>query len=497
MKRVLPALLALLFLSSPLQADRPWSEIRGRDVTVFGAQPPQRLRDVAVDLEQFRSVLGRLVPGARQPQSVPTEVYVFDDAGAMRAFVPLYQGRPSALGGYCICGASDEVSFIAVARSRYQDSSAIVYHEYTHLLLRSAIRDVPVWLNEGLAEYFSTFALRGNGREAQVGRPIERHLEVLQEAFIPLAQLLNVDRSSDLYNEGTRRSIFYAEAWAFTHYLLLGRPDGAAIVDRYLAVHATGKHPDEALVEAAGAPLAELEAGLRRYVGRMLFNAATYTLPDPVAVDQPSGARTLDSAEAQARLGTLQLRVGRMEEGARRIEAAAASGPRVGQAQLALALLRLRQHRDEEAAALLKQTVLLAPDDFTAQYLYALTLLRGDGEPDANSNWPADRARAAHDALARALRRHPDSAGALAWLAYADMQRDADLAEARAATLRAIALAPGRLDYRLQLAEIQIRMGDTADARRLLATLASAGGDDYVPGRAKVLLAMLDRRQQQ
>ena len=49
------------------------------------------------------------------------------------------------------------------------------------------------------------------------------------ERLLPVAQLLAVDETSALYNEGERRSIFYAESWALTHYLLMERPSGNAI----------------------------------------------------------------------------------------------------------------------------------------------------------------------------------------------------------------------------------------------------------------------------
>src|SRR5262249_6039618 len=64
------------------------------------------------------------------------------------------------------------------------------------------------------------------GRQADIGHPIVRHVQLLRERFLPVAQLLAVDETSALYNEGERRSIFYAEAWALTHYLLMERPSG-------------------------------------------------------------------------------------------------------------------------------------------------------------------------------------------------------------------------------------------------------------------------------
>jgi tetratricopeptide (TPR) repeat protein len=493
MRRTL-ALLAIAALgASASAADRPWRVIHGRNVEVYGQQSPRTLRDIAVELEQFRSVLGNLVRGARQPQALPTEVYLFDTYDAMKPFLPLYQGKPAVVGGICLCGSTDDTSVILATLSRDADSSEIMYHEYSHLLLRNALSTIPVWFNEGLAEYFSTFELR-HGREAQVGRAIVRHVAVLRERFIPLPQLLAVDRSSALYNEGTRRTIFYAESWALAHYLLLGRPDGQAVVNKYLNAYAAGTASADALADAVGLPIPDLEEALRKYVRRMTFPAITYTLSDRVAVDEPEAATAVPDAEAAGRLGEVQMRVDRLDEAVVRIESAAATTPPAGRAQLALARLRLRQQRRDEGWQALRKAAELSPTDFAAQYLYGLTLLRGVGEVDP-AQPPGEWARMAHTALARAIGIRPDAAAPLVWLAYADLQLGANLEEARDATTKALNLAPGRLDYALQLAEIRLRLGDTAGARQLLTTIAKGHAESTEGERSAQVLRLIDERE--
>lgn len=485
------AIVAALGVGALHAADRPWRAIRGRNVEVVGQQSPRTLRDVAIELEEFRVVLGSLIRNARQPQSAPTQVYLFDDVSAMRPFVPLYNGKPAELGGYCHCGSDEDESFIVASLSSYADSAPLIYHEYTHLLMRNAMRDIPVWFNEGIAEYYSTFTLKNSGKEAQVGHPIARHVLLLRERFIPLTELLAVTHASPLYNEGTRRSIFYAESWALTHYLLLGRPNGVATINRYLTAYTDGGDIERALAEAVGIPLKDLESELRGYVSRLLFNAVTYTLSDRVEVDQPDAARQLVAADAEARLGEIQLRIDRADEATRRIETAAAVRPPSARAQLALAILRLRQDRAGDALALLEQAASLAPNDFSTQYLYGLTLLRGLGNL-ADPAWPSERAKRARGALTRAVAARPDSAAALAWLGYADQQDTTTLLEARDATNKAVTLAPGRLDYALQLAEIHAELGDRDEASRILGPLARAS-DESIAKRASRLLASLNR----
>jgi tetratricopeptide (TPR) repeat protein len=489
MTRVLAALLVSLAMVPAVRAAaRPWRLIRGTNVIVVGQRSPRALRTIAVELEQFRIAVGGLVRGARQPLSVPTTVYTFDDRKSLEPFVPLRDGRPATLGGYCICGPATDVNVIAVSLAGYDDASRIVFHEYAHLLLRNAAPNVPLWLNEGLAEYYSTFRLRNEGRQAEIGRPIEQHVAVLRQRFVPVAQLIAVDRSSRFYNEGDRRSIFYAEAWALTHYLLMERPNGGAALDRYLSIVAGGAAPDHAFADAFGTATTDMDSELQQYARRPALRSVTYALAERVDVDEPEQARTIAAAEAEARLGDLQLRVGRMEEAAVRIQAASAAAPDSAPAQLALAFLRLRQNRESEAWPALERAATLARDDFIAQYTYALAMLRSDADaPDESPR----RRELAHAALTRALAVNPTSADALAWQAYTDLSLDTRLDEARAAIARAIELAPGRLDYRLRLAEICLRTGEQAEARRLLTDLATVKDDEALARHARALLQRL------
>ena len=129
------------------------------------------LRNIAIEIEQFRAALGRLMlGGAARPSSLPTVVYAFDDRKAIEPFLPLHEGKPASLGGYCHCGSGSDVSFIALTLEGYQDSSRIVFHEYTHLFVHNALPFVPVWLSEGLAEYYSTFYLADDHLKATIGR---------------------------------------------------------------------------------------------------------------------------------------------------------------------------------------------------------------------------------------------------------------------------------------------------------------------------------------
>src|SRR5262249_26227086 len=148
----------------------------------------------------------------------------------------------------------------------YEESAAVIYHEYTHLLLANAVRTLPVWLNEGLAEYYGSYSVAGDRRSAVVGRPLPWRVAGLRERDMPIRHLIAVDSSAALHDESMRRTIFYAEAWALTHYLLAEFPNGAAAINKYAAAVAAGAQPSDAFADAFGAQPEVLDKQLQNYV---------------------------------------------------------------------------------------------------------------------------------------------------------------------------------------------------------------------------------------
>src|SRR5215212_4752040 len=69
-------------------AERPWTLIQGEHAAIIGQQSSKTLRDVALKIEQFRAVIGGLIPNAQRPLPVPTVVYVFDTVKELRPFLP-------------------------------------------------------------------------------------------------------------------------------------------------------------------------------------------------------------------------------------------------------------------------------------------------------------------------------------------------------------------------------------------------------------------------
>jgi hypothetical protein len=147
----------------------------------------------------------------------------------------------------------------------------------------------------------------------------------LREQFLPLQALVAVDHRSPLYNESSKASIFYAESWALLHYLILGE-DGrfAKHAAAFAAALGKGQPLDEAARTVLGVTGADLEKGLRRYVGRDVFFSQRITFSDRIAKIARVEPQPLGGADVHATLGDVLLQMGRKEDAKAELVAALA-----------------------------------------------------------------------------------------------------------------------------------------------------------------------------
>jgi hypothetical protein len=97
-------------------------------------------------------------------------------------------------------------------------------HELTHALLHSVIRDVPLWLDEGLAEYFE-LPPSDHGINASHVETLRRDLGV---CFQP-----DLDRLERMREVNEMKGPEYREAWLWVH-LMMTRPEAKAVLLTYL-----------------------------------------------------------------------------------------------------------------------------------------------------------------------------------------------------------------------------------------------------------------------
>lgn len=494
MKVAITLLLAVL-LSVPApagaQARDQWRSVRTNNLFVIGNADPEKLRQVAVWLEFFHSAFSRLVSRNVLESSVPTTVIVFRDDASFTPFKPLYQGRPANVAGYFQPG--EDVNYISMSLDpRERDPYSVAFHEYVHLHLRDNVPGVPVWLNEGLAEFYGS--LQFSNGEALLGVPLA-YLHLLREQeLLPLATLFSVDTNSRHYNEQDQSGIFYGESWALVHYLMLGGPGRQDQFKRFLQLVSRGDNVTKALESSFGMTLDALEKELRAYVRRgdlPTLRIASSDDPQAYAAYTAMQRQSLSDAEAFFYLGDLLLHIGREDDAERYFRQAIALDPNLTRAYAALGQLSVRQNKFADAKKYLERAA-TTPQSYMVHYQYAWVLSREGMSPEGRiKEYSPANAALMRDQLQRALKLNPSFAPAYYLVALIDVVTDDHLDEAQDMAQKARRLRPEKASYTLLLAQIYARRSDTAAARGLLEQLAR-DSDPKIRNEAQSLLEGLN-----
>ena len=164
---------------------------------MYGESSEQRTREVAGEFERFREALGRVIPRAATRAAVPTIVVVFDTSKSFAPYRPTFNGKSVEVAGYF--RGSDYENVVALTVEDRTNALRVIFHEYTHLAIANVGPDLPPWLSEGLAEFYSTFLVSPDGTRATLGIPIASHVELLNTTrLMPLSELLSVTHESPM-----------------------------------------------------------------------------------------------------------------------------------------------------------------------------------------------------------------------------------------------------------------------------------------------------------
>jgi hypothetical protein len=160
---------------------------------------------------------------------------------------------------------------------------------------------LPLWVAEGLADFWGNTVI--SDTDVQMGKPDSNLVAELRESkLIPLEVLFKVDHNSPYYNEQDKGSIFYAEAWALTHYLMIGdKASHRAMLSTYLNAISQGATPEEAGTKAFG-DLKRFQSTLETYIRSNSFYILKSGAP-PAIADSDLHVRELSEAEVGAYRG--------------------------------------------------------------------------------------------------------------------------------------------------------------------------------------------------
>ena len=181
------------------------------------------------DLEALREELSRSLELPLQKQ--PVTVYLFADEQRYAQYLQTAYPNLPPRRAYFV-GTSEELAVYTFWGEKIQED---LRHEYTHGVLHASLKDVPLWLDEGLAEYFEVVdGPKGYNKE------YAEHLgEALRKGWRP-----DIVRLEQMTEVSQMQKADYLESWSWVHFMLHDSEDTRGILLDYLADLRLEARPD-------------------------------------------------------------------------------------------------------------------------------------------------------------------------------------------------------------------------------------------------------------
>lgn len=193
------------FLPRTLDLPQKREVVRGQLVVHSDFHLPRRHR-LLDELESRRNDISELLNIPVSDEQI--HVYLFADEASFTDYLkrkhPLFPNRRAFF-------VKNDTSLMVFAwwGSRVAED---LRHEVTHGYVHSVVNDIPLWLDEGIAEYFET---------PRVNRGFNSpHFHLLLDRYDSGNWEPDLERLESLKKAGALTQIDYAESWLWVHYLL-------------------------------------------------------------------------------------------------------------------------------------------------------------------------------------------------------------------------------------------------------------------------------------
>ncbi|MEL6688255.1 MAG: hypothetical protein AAFP97_11630 [Pseudomonadota bacterium] len=196
------------------------------------------------DLEAFRTAVLSDLALEVEDTSEPLRLNIVDDLDVFQSVAPggitaaIY--RQSAASQDVIVGYNPEPGHFLSRALDPKWLRLVLRHEVAHHLLETHYpRKLPIWLNEGLAEYYSTYERSATG-EITFGRALPEQEPLTEDGpWLPMRTVIeNMAKYPDFRLFATEtpakaQRIYYGQSRALAHFIM-DQPDGLASIHRFV-----------------------------------------------------------------------------------------------------------------------------------------------------------------------------------------------------------------------------------------------------------------------
>jgi tetratricopeptide (TPR) repeat protein len=425
-----------------------WLEVRSPHFVVVTNANEKNGRRIADQFERMRSVFHVAFPKLQIDPNAPIVVLAIKDDKDFRALEPeAYLAKGSLKLGGLFLRAPEKNYVLMRVGAEGEHPYSVIYHEYTHLLTSNADW-MPLWMNEGLAEFYQNTDILD--KYVALGQTSSENIMWLrQNRLLPLPTLFAVDHNSPYYHEENKGSIFYAQSWALMHYLQVNDfQNKTQRIAAYGTLLAQNVDPVTAASRAFG-DLGKLQKDLENYIS--FGNYSYFKMPASTEVDDSAfKVQPLPPPQADAVRADFLAYNQRFSDSQTLLDHVLQADPNNTLAHETEGFLAFREGHLGDAKKWYKQAVQLDSQSYLANYYYAVMAMSDSGAGTEDD--------AIESSLRAAIKLNPSFGPAFDRLAVFLGMRHKNLDEARMMALNAVSLEPSNVFYRVNVANVYMEM---------------------------------------
>jgi len=436
-----------------------WIEVRSPHFVVASNAGEKEARRIADQFEQIRTLFHTAFAGLRVDPAQPVLILAAKNENTMKMLLPEdweVKGHVHPAGWYQ--QGEDKHYVILQLDSAGANPFHALYHEYTHALMHLNFTGLPLWLDEGLAEFYGNSRL--GEKESRTGTIDKTHLYILQQnKLLPIETLLNVEQSSPYYNEANQASVFYAESWALVHYLMMDpEAQQRQLLKNFLAAWDQSGNQIDAARQAFG-DLKRFGQMIEGYSRQTTFRVGLLKNGQQAA-DKSYTVRSLPAGEVLALRGDSATHRNKFELAKPLVEQAVQAEPNLPLSHEALGYYLYRKGDQSGADKEMKRAMELGSTSFVAPYYHGMLLVRGGlAGPEV--------LQGAIQSFQKATQINPQFAPAYEGLAQAYSFSPETQKQAVDAGIHAAKLDPTTRAYAINVAYLLLNNNRDADAKQL------------------------------
>jgi tetratricopeptide (TPR) repeat protein len=468
--------------SAAVPSGEGWQQIESENFVVFSNLDGAATQEIGLDLERLRAVLEEIFPRAEFDSPLDTLIYVFKDGDSFAPYA-----LPGGQTGYF--APHKHANFAAVVGSNPGETLPVVYRQYLHDLVNHNVPQVPLWLEHGMAEIFSTF--EADGTMARVGLPIggADGLALAGTGRMPVPEVLTTE---SLPVDPTEMSAFIQGSWALMHYLLVDDEARFEAAQRFVGELKQDPTSDVAITDLMGVDAAALEDGVASYVASEPIPHREMAVP--IGAPSKVSLTALEPPTALFHLGDLLIhtQADRQADARAHFDAALALTPDFAPAIAGLGLVSEMAGDLATAEAKYLQALEELPEGFRLQVLFGEVELALLGKRRPQTPEEQTRLDQAVAAFRKTTELRPSYGEGWSLLGYAYNLGAKPSPDAVATLERAYEMLPGRGDVAYNLLLGYARAGKRQEAIDLVATAEARGVPEERLAPARQTLLQLD-----